>query len=256
MIYSFPSLHGYLPIKVEFAAHGRGLPVGMRGNLQALASDCDRFHHFWGDDVDVWQGVDEGLGRLCEQTKGAEMAGDHGFEVEIAFGGIGGSVHVHGEMSARAKDADVGFVVVPDPIHVGHDVGVTRDVDAVPFAFDDEARFGSCANTRSVGRAQGGGMHCVDHRDRDIADFDGTAFVHADGFDFIAGFPPVHQVELANKDQAVGFGQGQRVSGVVVVGVGQQNVRRALYGGLPLIIGERRVSVEPRIDEDDLICDL
>ncbi len=104
------------------------------------------------------------------------MVWDHGFKVEVAFGGVGCFGHSHGEMPACGYDAYVRLVKTPDPIHVGHDPSVARDIDTVPFAADDEPRLGPHVFTVSVLKNTGG-VGGRDQRDFDIAAFNRATHV-------------------------------------------------------------------------------
>ena len=86
------------------------------------------------------------LCRLFQKREGAVVAGDHRLEIEECPGGIGGTRHVHGEVPARAEDADIGRVQVVEDLHVGHNVGVAGDIDR-------GHRPRSCSRTRCRGLA-------------------------------------------------------------------------------------------------------
>ncbi|MNP60272.1 hypothetical protein D3C76_1553420 [compost metagenome] len=69
------------------------------------------------------------------------MAGDDRLEVEVFLRRPGCALHVHREMAAGAEDADIGLVVFTHPAHIGHDVGIARNVDHMAFARDHVAGF-------------------------------------------------------------------------------------------------------------------
>ncbi len=142
--------------------------------------------------------------------------------------------------------------------HVGHDVGIAGDVDHVALAGDHVARLGSGIDgavwpDTGVDRR---GMHRVHHRHRDPAEVDRAALVDADGLDAVLLRPPFHQIEDAEDGDAELGGETRHLARVVAMAVGQQDVGRALDRLASPVVGEGRVAVEPRVDQQHLAADL
>ena len=129
------------------------------------------------------------------------MARNDGFKVEKRPSRIGRTPHVHGEMPACTEDADVGGVQIVEHFHIRHHVGITRNIDRVPGAFDHKAAF-SADKARSLGTGHAGGMHRVYHGDGNSVQIDSSAFVKAFGLNALCVVPKTHQIVLA-KDRDV-----------------------------------------------------
>ena len=74
------------------------------------------------------------------------MTGNNGFEIKVPLGGIGGTGHIHCEMTTGAEDADIGFMVITHPLHIRHDPRVAGKIYCVAFASDHKADLGTHIN--------------------------------------------------------------------------------------------------------------
>eukprot|EP01136_Pigoraptor_vietnamica_P042112 Opistho-1_new@15862 len=234
---------GEAPFSSPSASEGKGL----RGLCpRSVWSEGDRGKDLGFDHLHAGKRVAHRVGVLLQRAEGAVVAGDDRREIEVAFGGIGGAEHVHGVMPPRAEDADVGFVQVAHPVHVGHDVGVARDIDGVAFARDHEAAF---RPDRHVGKARG--VAGVDQRRLGAVQGDGAALVVADDLDACGLFEMGGEVVDSDERDVEVLADRGGVCRMVAVAVGEQDVGGATDRLGAAVCGEHRVAREPGVHQQD-----
>ena len=179
------------------------------------------------------------------------MAGDHGLEVEIAFGRVGRALHVHGEMAACRKDADIGFVEIAHPVHVGHDRGIAGDIDGVALGHKHIADFGACG-LGAVGGGEGRAMRGGDHRQRHaFAKRHRATLVEADRVEVFVFVPVGHHIILADNRHPELARKWQDIGDMVEMRVRQDEVGCPGHGFVVTVLGQDRVAGQPRVDEQN-----
>lgn len=138
-------------------------------------------HDLGLDHLHPRQPRDQNRGVLGQIGKAAVVAGDHGPEIEIAPGCIGRARHVHGIMPTRRQNSDIGPIQIAHPFHIGHHIGIARQIDHLAVTLDhiDCRRTGA---DRPFGQGKARGMAGIDHRHLCGAQGSGAALVETDGF--------------------------------------------------------------------------
>src|SRR6056297_865635 len=222
-----------------------------RGPRPPPRSELDRDHHLRLAHLAAELGPQR-RGVLLQQREGPVVAGDHRLEVEERLRGKGGALHVHGEMPAGAEDPDLGRVEGLEHLHVGHDVGVAREVDRLPFPRDHEARLGAGI----VQPGEGRGVRRLHHRHLHLAEGDRAALVEADRLDAVLALYPLHEVVDADDLGAGLLRDLRRVARMIAVAVADEHPARAFDRLVEAALVEHRIAAQPGIHQQRLARDL
>ena len=99
-------------------------------------------------------------------------------------------------------------------------------------------------------------MHRVHHGYADLIKRHGAAFVKAYRFNILSAGPISHQIVLAKSWHAKPVGQLQRITAVVLMGVGDQNKGCALNGLDVLRLWQHWIAGKSRVYQKNFVFDL